>query len=513
MKKQVILFIVLFWGLALPINAQTQMDADQPVSIKNALSGWATAIDGNWALISSPQKDNGAAQSIGEVSFMEYSDGRWALRQITQPAGLPVLSNFGYSVDMFRETAVVGSIGDHETGAYTGALFIYTLEGSSWQHQSTLRSQQISSGDRFGSAVDIQQNLLVAGAPMGEGKGDKTGKAIVYEYDGEWIETAELFADDGQNGGHFGHSVQIINNSMIAVGAHKASGAEGQTGAVYIFSRNGEAWEQTAKLSAPSGRSYDLFGYSLATYSLTDSEVLFVGSPGSENSEGQTGSVFAFSYKDGSWSSDTEIAHEEATINAHFGISLAANEQGDLLVGASRVHSEDHKQAGKVYAYRIEESSNPLTVNSTAALRVTEEQSFSQFGAHVSISDDVLLISSPYDDRNDLTNSGSVYFYDTTLLSNERDTELPTRLELSQNYPNPFNPSTTIQFTLPQSSNVSLEVFDMLGRKVATLIDTEQKPAGNYTISFNADHLATGVYMYRLKAGEQIKTQKMTLIK
>ncbi len=90
--------------------------------------------------------------------------------------------------------------------------------------------------------------------------------------------------------------------------------------------------------------------------------------------------------------------------------------------------------------------------------------------------------------------------------------ELPTTYSLSQNYPNPFNPSTTIKFAIPHSGNVSLVVYDILGRKVTTLVNGELN-AGYHSINFNADNLASGVYFYRLKAGNFISVKKLMLLK
>lgn len=95
----------------------------------------------------------------------------------------------------------------------------------------------------------------------------------------------------------------------------------------------------------------------------------------------------------------------------------------------------------------------------------------------------------------------------------ENRTGLPTSVELQQNYPNPFNPTTTIAYGLPATGKVTLEVFDILGRKVITLIDDENKPAGRYTIQFNASHLASGMYIYRLKTAKNVIARKLTLIK
>lgn len=89
---------------------------------------------------------------------------------------------------------------------------------------------------------------------------------------------------------------------------------------------------------------------------------------------------------------------------------------------------------------------------------------------------------------------------------------LPTKFALMQNYPNPFNPSTTIAYELPTRAKVLLKVYDMLGREVATLVNGEQT-AGRYAQPFNASQFSSGVYFYRLQAGNFVETKKMILVK
>lgn len=90
---------------------------------------------------------------------------------------------------------------------------------------------------------------------------------------------------------------------------------------------------------------------------------------------------------------------------------------------------------------------------------------------------------------------------------------IPTQLELAQNYPNPFNPSTTIQFGLPKAGNVSLELYDVTGRRVVQLIRGEMMNAGWHRITFSANQLASGLYFYRIINGNSVQTKKMMFIK
>ncbi len=94
----------------------------------------------------------------------------------------------------------------------------------------------------------------------------------------------------------------------------------------------------------------------------------------------------------------------------------------------------------------------------------------------------------------------------------EVDAGTPKIFELSQNYPNPFNPTTVISYQLPVASEVSIKVFDMLGREVATLV-SERQEAGRYQVTFNAASLSSSVYFYRLQAGNFVQTRKMLLVK
>jgi hypothetical protein len=90
--------------------------------------------------------------------------------------------------------------------------------------------------------------------------------------------------------------------------------------------------------------------------------------------------------------------------------------------------------------------------------------------------------------------------------------ELPATWSLSQNYPNPFNPSTNITFTVPQAAFVSLKVYDVLGREIATLV-SGQKDAGIHRVTFDASYLPSGAYLCVMRAGEFATVRKMTLIR
>jgi len=114
-------------------------------------------------------------------------------------------------------------------------------------------------------------------------------------------------------------------------------------------------------------------------------------------------------------------------------------------------------------------------------------------------------------DASPLARTRQVYCRIGTPVSVDEVEAVPGRFELQQNYPNPFNPRTTIGFRVQGSGHVSLRVFDVLGREVATLVN-EPKAAGTYTIAFDGSSLPSGVYFYRLTAGNVTQTRKMILL-
>ncbi len=104
-----------------------------------------------------------------------------------------------------------------------------------------------------------------------------------------------------------------------------------------------------------------------------------------------------------------------------------------------------------------------------------------------------------------------IYYSNVTGLKNNETLKV-SNFYLSQNYPNPFNPSTTINYSIPKSSFVTIKVYNILGRKITTLVNAE-KLAGNYSVHFNAAKLASGVYIYKINAGKYSKSKLMILEK
>jgi len=108
---------------------------------------------------------------------------------------------------------------------------------------------------------------------------------------------------------------------------------------------------------------------------------------------------------------------------------------------------------------------------------------------------------------------GSEYSNEVSLnLTGVKKEVLPKEYSLSQNYPNPFNPVTRIKYSVPKTGYLTIKVYDLMGREVATIFEGVQQ-AGNYSVTFDAGGLAGGIYLYQMKVGNFVENKKLVLLK
>jgi 1,4-alpha-glucan branching enzyme len=173
-------------------------------------------------------------------------------------------------------------------------------------------------------------------------------------------------------------------------------------------------------------------------------------------------------------------------------IKLAKNEGRTTIIGnfgvtAKEISPQFH-EGGKWYNYFSGDSLNISATDTTIILAPGEFRIYTN-----------LKFDSPVDNLLPVSAEGL-------------DNEIPYKLHLDQNYPNPFNPTTTISYSIPEYSKVTIDVFNSVGQKVKTLINKEQS-AGSHQINFDANNISSGIYFYRLSVNEKQLIRKMTLIK
>lgn len=180
----------------------------------------------------------------------------------------------------------------------------------------------------------------------------------------------------------------------------------------------------------------------------------------------------------------------------------------------SSVQTMAREYSGNLYVFMINRSNNVQNVSYN--LRLFRYSTCTDIDANLNIS----LIPKLDGDfqLNASLNAREVKIYKITgaelyKIAQENKTEnYPTEYSLKPNYPNPFNPSTKIEYSLPVTAHVSLKIYDILGKEVATIVDEIKEP-GSYSAVFNAQNLSTGIYIYQMKAGGFVSTKQMLLMK
>jgi hypothetical protein len=187
---------------------------------------------------------------------------------------------------------------------------------------------------------------------------------------------------------------------------------------------------------------------------------------------------------------------------------------GDFIIGNTNYRNSNSVMVGGAFIYLGGEK-----IDTVYKYKLEGENKWDEFSRIITTADingdgyDELFVMAPnYPDYNNPL--GKVYIYSFKKPTDVKENKFtaPYKFDLCQNYPNPFNPNTVISYQLSGVSNVSLKVYDILGREIKTLVDGIQK-AGMHTITFNASGLSSGVYFYRLTAGHYITQKPMLLLK
>ncbi|MDE0502761.1 MAG: T9SS type A sorting domain-containing protein, partial [Candidatus Poribacteria bacterium] len=397
--------------------------------------------------------------------------------------------NFGHSVDIFGEHLIVSAYLDDSKA---GSAYIFIRNGDRWRQQAKLTGNDTAKGDNFGEAVAFAGNengvdFAIVGAPNNTHNGKKSGAAYIFVHDGgKWTEEAKLVSADAQTSDFIGDAVSISGHRGIKryalVGAPHldlAQDVEGRGSAAYIFSSDGGAWTEEAKLTAKDKEKADGFGSGVSI----NRNIALVGVP----------------------------RHGEGAIL-----------DGEL-------------NAGIVYPY-LREGDQWIRQGSRATTIPPEfpEQSF----GNVVIATQEFIVIAAYGlqkgnpDRGD-PNGGAVYIYYT-----QRDWKLPYSVEpsllraatlggikrtaLFQNFPNPFNPETWLPYQLGRKSDVAFHIYNTRGQLVRRL-DVGLQPVGSYQDKDTAAYwdgqdqlgqpVSSGLYFYTLTAGTSQITRRMLILK
>lgn len=320
----------------------------------DAQFGHSVAIFGQTAVVGAYSGGKGAAYVFSQVG----DDGPWVQQAKLEPSDGEDGDRFGISVDIFEDMVVVGA--DNFNTTDCGAVYMFTREMLNWNEVLQIKPSDCVSGLHFGHSVSLEPNTanhMIIGAYGDSTNGDLSGSAYVYSQNAtnstfEWSLEAKLFAFDGEAGDSFGISAAISGGNAI-VGAYLDDTEFGgqNVGSAYIFSLHGGVWTNSTKLEHSDGLAGDGFGTSVAI----DREVAVVGAPEADLDGDTSGSAYVFvqDQESGNWEQLRKI--QGTGIKAQMGRAVAVQ---DNFFMASASHESVEVPSGETVALANERGSS-----------------------------------------------------------------------------------------------------------------------------------------------------------
>ena len=312
---------------------QQQKLTAQDAAANDSFGCWmALSGDGTTAIIGAYTKN----QSIGAAYvFARDVNGNWSQQQKLTASDGVAGDSFGGWVAIARDGNTVLVSSSHKNN-YAGAAYVFTRSsGAVWTQQQKLTSQDIAPVDNFGSWLGLSGDGTTAliGAFT---KNTNVGAAYVFALSGSgWTQQQKLTPSDPLQGSDFSFAATLSRDGNTAILG--AATQNQQTGAAYIFVRNGGTWTQQQKLIPPDVGHNDYFGFAVSLSGTGD--VALISAKGKNSN---SGAAYIFSRSSGNWTQQQEITEQNAQPNDDFGISVALNRDGSIaLIGA------DHTNAAK----------------------------------------------------------------------------------------------------------------------------------------------------------------------
>jgi len=460
--------------------------------------GISVSLDGDRAIVGAYQGGAGGT-STGSAYLFRRNGARWVEESKLMPSDGVFDDRFGVSVSLRGDRVLIGASGDDDAGYTAGSAYLFRFDGGAWVEEAELMAGDAVEDARFGSSVALSDDRAVIGASRDDDAGDAAGAVYIFEReDTMWVETAKLTASDAAVNDRFGASVSQ-RGDRILVGAYLDDDNGSVSGAAYVFEFDGTAWVETAKLTAGDAGSGDRFGYSVSL----DGDRALIGAHGDRS---ESGSAYVFRFDGTSWVEEAKLRANDAASNDNFGVAVSLSGDG-ALIGAWG-NADAGLVTGSAYLFRLEGTA----WEQEAKIVPDDAAAGDGFGLSVALDGEGMLIGAYGDDDAGLS-SGAAYLFEPMInVAIDDAAAVPTTYSLHPNYPNPFNPETVLRFDLPQAAHARLIIYDMMSREVARLLDTPLG-AGTHAVTWQAEGLPSGVYVYRLETGAYSAARTMVLFR
>ena len=291
--------------------------------------GNSVSISGNYIIVGTPNDKEEASQA-GAAYIFTRSNTSWSSPEQIVASDAAAGDGFGNSVAIDGEYAIVGAHGDDDGGSGSGSAYIFKWDGTSWPHQDKIIASDVATTDNFGHSVAIDGEYAIVGVANDDDGGSASGSAYIFKWDGtSWPQQSKIVATDAGAGNNFGNSVAIDGEYAI-VGAYRGPVGGFQVGTAYIFKRDGTSWPHQDKIIGSDVATLDNFGHSVAI----DGEYAIVGATGDDDGGSYSGSAYVYEI-DLPVIISTSMANDNSTVTVTFCEAVYSTDGGSGALDVS----------------------------------------------------------------------------------------------------------------------------------------------------------------------------------
>ncbi|KAL9185634.1 hypothetical protein ACHAXT_003411 [Thalassiosira profunda] len=324
-------------------------------------------------------------------SFLELFPDLWATLIPDNPEDYQFGTNFGWSVDIFGDTILVGAWGDTDDENFEynkGAAHVFVREGDTWTYQAKLAADDAGDHDFFGGDVAVHGDTAIVSATWDDDGGDDSGAVYVFERDasGAWSQQSKLLAPDSESYDNFGNSV-AIDADTIVIGAFWDDDVHMDQGAAYVWERDGDGWTYQQKLQDNTGQGDDRFGNLVAL----DGNIMVIGARGVDDDEGRIdiGAAHVFVRDASGWTQQAKLESPDGAMGDEFGNSVDIS--GGTILVAARFDDDSGEESGSVHVY-VSDGNGGWEHQAKLLAPAGEQEDF--FGYSTRIDDGTIVVGS-----------------------------------------------------------------------------------------------------------------------
>ncbi|PWJ42893.1 putative secreted protein (Por secretion system target) [Sediminitomix flava] len=337
---------------------------------ENDFFGASIAVHGKWAMVGVPRRDVSGLENKGVVYVYHFNGSSWVQQDILQASNGMEFDNFGWSIDISGDLAIIGAPWADDSITDQGLAYIFRYNGVSWEEEDLLASSNVQYEELFGIDVALEDWRAVVGAPSYDGTNIDQGAAYVYDFDSVfWSPGYTITASDLQTDDLFGLEVALSKDHVL-VGAY---GHNSSKGAAYLYKHNEpNNWSFDTKFTEPTEQ---VDSYWFARSVDIKNDYLVIGGAGSFiNTEGQ-GAVFVYKSIEDNWVFEEQL-YEISTDSLYdnFGNSVAMS--GEHIVMGAPFDDDNGFDAGAAYFYQYKTTSAELPVPTLSELTDVSETGF-----------------------------------------------------------------------------------------------------------------------------------------